>query len=1333
MPRTPVPCGLAVFLAALTVLVVLARPSPTHADEVSSSLTPERASAFARLAIKGMGKEFPNKPEHVLAGPGDVKSPKDLHPAFYGCYDWHSSVHGHWMLARLLHRFPNLPEANEIRSQLAAHLTAENLKAEADYFARKESKPFERPYGWAWLLKLAEELKGWDDPDAKTWDSNLQPLAEVVVTRFLEFFPKQTYPIRTGVHPNTAFGLSFAHDYARAVGDAKLKGLVEERARAYFAADADAPARWEPSGADFFSPSLMEADLMRRVLPAAEFRDWFRKFLPGADESKPEALFTPATVTDRTDPQLVHLDGLNLSRAWTMQSIAAALPAGDPARTALAAASARHAQAALGHVASGDYAGEHWLATFAVYLLTGPSPSPPPTRIAWTSSRVAGTPEPPPPYTIEPAFPKLKFDRPLLIASAKGSDRLFVGEQGGKVFSFPVDSAVAKADLAIDLAARGGKFTHLYGLTFHPKFRQYRQAFLCYVTEDGKPDGTRLSRFTVSRTDPPTIDPASEQVLLTWLSGGHNGGCLAFGPDGYLYVSTGDAEVPSPPDPRDTGQDISDLLGSILRIDVDRQDASRPYRVPPDNPFVKLPGARPEVWAYGLRNPWKMSFDRLKGDLWLGDVGWELWELVYKVERGGNYGWSIVEGPQPVHPAGKLGPTPILPPTVVHPHSEAASVTGGFVYRGERLADLNGVYVYGDYQSGKIWGLRHDGKKVTWQKLLADTPLELVSFGEDNRGELYLLDYERTRQLHRLVPNPAAARANEDFPRILSRTGLFASTRDHTPAPGVIAYEINAPLWSDRARAERLMALPGTSRVEFGEQGGWRLPEGAVLARTVSMELDNGNAATRRRLETQVLHLEAGSWRPYTYVWNDEQSDATLADAAGASLSLSVVDRSAPGGRRNQTYRVHARAECVLCHNPWVEKKTTIFGRQSASPLGVSTGQLNRDVRAGSVSVNQLHALERMGLFAKPLAASPDDLAKTADPYDASSDVDRRARAYLQVNCAHCHQFNAGGSATIWLSDDVALDKMNAVDALPSQGTFGISDARIIRPGDPDGSVLLYRTAKLGGGRMPRVGSERVDDRGVAMLGEWISRMKRPEGEGPAKGEGISALEVLGSGTTPDARAAAIRTLLATTRGAMTLMRAIDRGAVTAQARRESVAQAAAHPSVEVRDLFERYIPEAERVARLGEAINPKTILDLTGDVRRGRDVFMNNAGARCKSCHRLEGAGEVLGPDLAKIGAKYPRAELLRQILEPSQTIDPKFATYALETKSGQVVTGVLLEKTEKQVVLKNAEARETRILADQVEQMVPLARSMMPELLLRDLTAQQAADLLEFLGSLK
>jgi hypothetical protein len=364
------------FTASLLALgagdVEPAQPRKNPLTAESFKMTPAQASLFARLALKGIHKEYPNKPADVLNSEQDVKAPRAMHPAFYGCFDWHSSVHGHWMLVRLLRLFPELPEREQIRAALAANLTADNLKAEADYFARPNTQSFERPYGWAWLLKLAEELHAWDDPQGKEWSKNVKPLADAIVARYLAYFPKQTYPIRSGVHSNTAFGLAFALDFARSTSHKPLQGLLEERSRTYYAADVRIPAAWEPDGADFFSPSLMEADLMRRVLPAAEFREWFERYLPDAAKGAPKRLFEPATVTDRSDPQIVHLDGLNLSRAWCMRSIASALPKDDPARKALEVSAMRHAAAALKHVASGDYAGEHWLASFAVYLFSSP-------------------------------------------------------------------------------------------------------------------------------------------------------------------------------------------------------------------------------------------------------------------------------------------------------------------------------------------------------------------------------------------------------------------------------------------------------------------------------------------------------------------------------------------------------------------------------------------------------------------------------------------------------------------------------------------------------------------------------------------------------------------------------------------------------------------------------------------------------------------------------------------------------------------------------------------------------------------------------------------------
>jgi hypothetical protein len=333
-----------------------------------NELSPAQASHFAALALKCVHQEFPNKPSNEMKDANDAQTPLLLHPAFYGCFDWHSSVHGHWLLARLLKLYPNLPEAAQIRAALDADLAKENLASEADYL--RKWPLFERTYGWAWLLKLAEELHGWDDAGAKRWSDNLQPLAEVIVQGYLRFLPKQTYPIRTGVHPNTAFGLAFALDYARAVGNEALQSLLLERSRSYFAADRRYPAAWEPGGMDFFSAALLEADLMRRVLPAVAFRRWLHGFLPELAEGKPKVLLYPATVTDRSDGYLVHLDGLNISRAWCMRSITAALPADDPMRKVLHEAAARHVADALPNVASGSYEGEHWLASFAVYLLS---------------------------------------------------------------------------------------------------------------------------------------------------------------------------------------------------------------------------------------------------------------------------------------------------------------------------------------------------------------------------------------------------------------------------------------------------------------------------------------------------------------------------------------------------------------------------------------------------------------------------------------------------------------------------------------------------------------------------------------------------------------------------------------------------------------------------------------------------------------------------------------------------------------------------------------------------------------------------------------------------
>lgn len=711
------------------------------------------------------------------------------------------------------------------------------------------------------------------------------------------------------------------------------------------------------------------------------------------------------------------------------------------------------------------------------------------TRVPWTTSRVTGSPEPPPLYRTEVAFPKLKFFEPLDFAVVPGSNRLAVAERPGKIFTFPNDPSATKPDLLIDVKRP------IYAFTFHPRFAENGYLYVTSITHADQANGSRVSRFQV-KGETPKADPASETVILTWPAGGHNGGCLKFGPDGMLYIVTGDGSGIA--DELQTGQNLADLLGSILRIDVDHREGGKNYRVPKDNPFVNLAGARPEIWAYGLRQPWKISFDRATGALWAGEVGQDLWEMILKIEKGGNYGWSVTEGSHPFRPERAKGPTPILKPLFEHPHSEFRSITGGFVSRGTRLKDLFGAYVYGDFDTGRVWALTHDGQKVTWQRELTRTRLRLVGFGEDAAGELYLLDFAGG-QLHRLVPANVAD-TSASFPRRLSETGLFASTKDHIPAPGLIPYSVNAPLWSDHAHKERFLALPGESKIEYnvvtypqpapGAPPGWRFPDGTVLVKTFSLEMERGNPKSRRRLETRLLHFQNipgtdeygdGYWRGYTYVWNDEQTDAVLADASGLDRTYTIQDAKAPGGKVQQTWHFPSRAECTLCHT-----------LPAKYVLGVNTLQMNKDHDYGNGRVaNQLRTLEHLGIFTKPLPQPPEKQPRLANYEDEKLDLDSRARAYLHANCSHCHMKWGGGNAEFQLLATLPLKDLGIVHGRIGQGTFDLRDPRVLVPGDPERSMLLHRMKKLGLGRMPHVASSVIDEKGVKLIEDWVRSLPR--------------------------------------------------------------------------------------------------------------------------------------------------------------------------------------------------------------------------------------------------
>ena len=350
----------------------MAAPNDINADGIIDpietiitipTLNIEQANRLLQLPIHCVNTEYPNKLNQTIGGDEDLKSPKELHPTFYGCFDWHSSVHGHWSLVSLLKKFPNLKDASKTKEILLTSISKENIEKEVAYFNKKYNKSYERTYGWAWLLKLAEELHTWNDPIAKELEQNLQPLTDLMVQKYIEFLPRLKYPIRVGEHSNTAFGLAFAWDYANTVGDKKLLKIINNRAKDYFMNDKNCPISWEPSGFDFLSACLQEAAIMKRVLPKNEFKNWLSEFLPKLKDK--DFKLVVGEVSDRTDGKLVHLDGVNFSRAWCLNKIANDLPEYNHLKNV----ANKHINYSLPNVVGDNYEGGHWLGSFAIYAL----------------------------------------------------------------------------------------------------------------------------------------------------------------------------------------------------------------------------------------------------------------------------------------------------------------------------------------------------------------------------------------------------------------------------------------------------------------------------------------------------------------------------------------------------------------------------------------------------------------------------------------------------------------------------------------------------------------------------------------------------------------------------------------------------------------------------------------------------------------------------------------------------------------------------------------------------------------------------------------------------
>ncbi len=746
------------------------------------------------------------------------------------------------------------------------------------------------------------------------------------------------------------------------------------------------------------------------------------------------------------------------------------------------------------------------------------------------TSKVIGSPDPPPPFRPVRVYPDLKVSFPIAVVRQPDSDSLLVIHQTrpyGRTDIGRMNDDPKVRDLEQVLDHDGTA----YDITFHPRFKENGYLYIGWNGLASAPAAekkTRITRYTMERTPPYRLDPKSAVEIIAWQSDGHNGGAMRFGHDGMLYVTSGDGTSDS--DTNIVGQDMSTLLAKVLRIDVDHPDPGKTYSVPKDNPFVNMKGARPEIWAYGLRNPWRMTVDTQTGHLWVGQNGQDLWEQAYLVGKGENYGWSVMEGSHPFYPNRKPGPTPFVKPTVEHHHSESRSLTGGIVYYGQRHPELRGAYIYGDYSTGKVWAVRHDGERILWHKEIADTRLQITGFGIDPRGEILICDHRGQGKggLYTLEPTPKSTAVNS-FPRKLSESGLFRSVKGHVMEPALIPYSVNAPLWGDNAFKERWLGLPGTHpTIDFTTSRGWGFPDRTVIVKSFGLEMEEGNPASRRWIETRFLTQQQGEWFGYSYAWDDAQTEGVLVDAKGRDRVVTIkVPKSAehPDGVRKQTWHYPSRTECMVCHS-----------RAANWVLGLTELQMNKvHDYGGGVRDNQLRTLEHLGLFrinpqeamrnalreeaqakglttkevdafmerqtatreqrgsvtSSLLALPPEKYRRLVDPYDPKADLTARARSYLHSNCAQCHVEAGGGNAQIDLEFATKLDQMRLIDVKPQHHTFGLPDARLIAPGHPERSVLLHRMAHRDAGHMPPLATVLVDRQAVDMLREWIRQMKQ--------------------------------------------------------------------------------------------------------------------------------------------------------------------------------------------------------------------------------------------------
>ncbi|MEE9343212.1 MAG: PQQ-dependent sugar dehydrogenase [Gammaproteobacteria bacterium] len=672
-------------------------------------------------------------------------------------------------------------------------------------------------------------------------------------------------------------------------------------------------------------------------------------------------------------------------------------------------------------------------------------------------------------YTLEDKFPNLRFKDSLYLTAHPEDDRLVVVEQHGLIHAFPDDASTTQTRVVLDISNRiiSRSEQGLLGLAFDPAFTQNHYLYVHYSLEI--PRRSVIARFT---WDPISdlIELSSEKVILEipQPAQNHNGGMLAFGPDGFLYIALGDGSTGGDAD--NNAQNRAVLLGSLLRIDVHPENPNTAYDIPADNPFVGQVGVREEIYAYGFRNPFRFSFDRQTGDLWLGDVGESNTEEINRVESGGNYGWRVLEGTAVFNDSANTLPlTDFIPPLFSYDHSVGFAVIGGYVYRGNKTPSLLGRYIYADFVTGTVSALDYDGNTVTGNTALA-TARRPTSFGEDNAGELYVVS--RTQGIYGLVE---AAGTGGNIPDRLSETGIFTNMAALQVASGFIEYDINHPFHSDNAIKRRWVAVPDDKKVGFSPTQGWNFPQGTVVVKHFEMEMTEGNPDSRKRLETRLLlHTQQQGWQGFTYRWNSQGTDASLLSGRQTE-QLTITTRN--GNSRAQLYEYPSRTDCIACHTA-----------AANFTLGLTTPQLNRDFNYNGVVDNQLRSWDNIDMFDSPIDDAASYASLPALDNDSAS-IESRARTYLDVNCAQCHQPNGTTPVDIDLRLGTSNANMNTIGVIPLASDLGISGALIIKAGSKSQSVLWQRMNRLDGNRMPPLSSHVIDQEAVNVIGQWIDAM----------------------------------------------------------------------------------------------------------------------------------------------------------------------------------------------------------------------------------------------------